>query len=121
MDDLNHILLITLIISLILTTGVYLTGNVDDRQYQKYGFVGSRFIILSYTFIYSLVNVFILLMLYFRHIHTSSLTINIIFFIVFALVCIGLVHTDTKNTFIEFVFDKTPLKNYFLNRGKYHD
>ena len=52
---------ISLIIAIILTTGVYITGYVDQRQLKEFGYIGARFLILSYVFIYSLINLYILL------------------------------------------------------------
>ena len=102
------VLIITsLIISLILTLGVYLTGHIDPRQMDKYGFTRSRILILSYTFIYSLINSMILLNIYSLFIALDTTGFFTLLFTVFViLVYIGIVHTDTENSLIEYFFDR---------------
>ena len=46
---------VSLIISVILTTGVYLTGYIDQRQFEKFGFIGAQIshnIVYVYLWIY---------------------------------------------------------------------
>ena len=58
--DLVSLSKIALFISILLTSGVYLTGHVDERQYTKFGYRGARFLILTYAFVYSFINSLIL-------------------------------------------------------------
>ena len=113
-----EILSISLIISITLTTGVYITGCVDERQFKKFGFMGARFLILSYVLIYGFSNIYILLNLYSAFIHDTHGLIITIFVVFTALVCIGIVHTDTENSIIEYFYELSPLKKFFINLEK---
>ena len=109
------IVYISFSITLILTAGVYLTGSVDQRQFDKFGFLGARFLIISYCVIYGFINVFIMLHLYTSYVsHDTHGLLSTMFFVFFILVCIGLVHTDTENSLIEYFYEISPLKKYFL-------
>jgi hypothetical protein len=118
----NLIIYISFAITVILTTGVYLTGSIDQRQYEKFGFTGARFLIITYCLIYGFINIFIMLNLYNVYIsYDSHGLLSTIFFVFFILVCIGIVHTDTENSLIEYFYDISPLKNYFIDIDKYYD
>ena len=113
---------ISIAMTLILTTGVYLTGSIDQRQFEKFGFTGARFLIISYCLIYGFINIFIMLNLYTSYIsHDTHGLLSTIFFVFFILVCIALVHTDTENSLIEYFYDISPLKNYFINIDNHYD
>jgi hypothetical protein len=106
---------ISLIVSIILTTGVYLTGHIDERQFEKFGFIGARFLVLSYAFTYGFINCAILLNIYLKFIIYDIQELGTsIFFIFSLLVAIGIVHTDTKHSLIEYFFNISPLKKLFL-------
>lgn len=111
----------SLIIAIILTTGVYITGYVDQRQLKEFGYIGARFLILSYVFIYSLINLYILLNIYSNYVYDAHGFIITVFIIFTSLVCIGIVHTDTKNSIIEYFYNYSPLKRFFKNleKGEY--
>ena len=117
-----EILSLSLIISIILTTGVFITGVVDERQFKKFGFIGARFLTLSYTFIYSFINIFILVHLYSKYIYDSHGLIISAFVVLISLVCIGIVHTDTENSIIEYFYDRSSLKKFLIRfEGKDYD
>jgi len=106
---------ISIAITIILTIGVYFTGSVDQRQFDKFGFLGARFLIISYCLIYGFINIFIMLNLYTTYFsYDTHGLLSTIFFVFFILVCVGLVHTDTENSLIEYFFEISPLKKYFL-------
>ena len=113
---------ISIAMTLILTTGVYLTGSIDQRQFEKFGFTGARFLIISYCLIYGFINIFIMLNLYTSYIsYDTHGLLSTIFFVFFILVCVSVVHTDTENSLIEFFYDISPLKNYFINIDNHYD
>ena len=113
---------ISIAITLILTTGVYLTGSIDQRQFEKFGFTGARFLIISYCLIYGFINIFIMLNLYTSYIsYDTHGLLSTIFFVFFILVCVSVVHTDTENSLIEYFYDISPLKNYFINIDNHYD
>ena len=113
---------ISIAMTLILTTGVYLTGSIDQRQFEKFGFTGARFLIISYCLIYGFINIFIMLNLYTSYIsHDPHGLLSTIFFVFFILVCVAVVHTDTENSLIEYFYDISPLKNYFIHIDNHYD
>ena len=109
----------SLIISLILTLGVYLTGHVDARQLEKFGFIRSRLLILSYAFVYSFINSIILLNLYSIFIFLDTTGFFTFCFVIFViLVYVGIVHTDTENSLFEYLFDRMIFYYDRLNKSK---
>ena len=106
---------ISFFISLLLTSGVYLTGHIDKRQYNKFGFYGARFLILMYSLVYGFINAVILIYFYSKYIHGDFGIISIVYFIFSVLVVIGIVHTDTEHSLIEYFYDISPLKKIFLD------
>tara|TARA_Y100000748_G_scaffold304115_1_gene311882 strand:+ start:6565 stop:6930 length:366 start_codon:yes stop_codon:yes gene_type:complete len=118
----NEIFGVAIVSAIILTSGVYLTGYIDERQNEKFGYLGSRLLVLSYTFIYGFINVAILANIYIEFIIYDSDGFITLSFIIFSiLVCIGIVHTDTENSVIEYLYNISPLKEFFIKIEKRED
>ena len=116
----EFLLLISLISSSILTLGVYLTGYIDERQYEKFGYTGARVLVLAYTFIYGFINIIILLNVYVNYVaHDTQGFITLLFFIFSILLAIAIVHTDTENSMLEYFYNKSLLNKFLKN--KYND